>query len=76
MKKILSRNFKILSVAQFINVIGDDFFNLAVMWTVYASTRSTVISGIIGIAWHLTDALIAPIAGVAADRLNKKNNYI
>lgn len=70
------RNLLILTITQAINVFGDDFFNVAMMWTIYADTQSAFMSAIFGVVWHLTDAVISPIAGTVADRFNKKKIVI
>lgn len=69
--KYKRRNILLLFFAQGVNVIGDNFFNLAVMWIVYAQSQSALLTAIIGAVWHLTDIFIGPIAGVVADRYEK-----
>lgn len=66
------KNIVLLFIAQAINVIGDDFFNIAVMWIVYSESKSTLITSIIGVVWHLTDFIISPVAGVIADTKDKR----
>ena len=68
----VKRNTFLLLLIQALNVLGDDFFNIAIMWIIYADTESVMISGIAGVVWHLTDAIIAPIAGAIVDRSSKK----
>ena len=72
MEAEVKRNIFLLLLIQALNVLGDDFFNIAIMWIIYADTESVMISGIAGVVWHLTDAIIAPIAGAIVDRSSKK----
>ncbi|WP_031424701.1 MFS transporter [Exiguobacterium sp. NG55] len=65
------RNIYLLFVAQGVNVIGDNFFNLAVMWIVYSQSQSALLTAVIGAVWHLTDIFIGPVAGVIADKYDK-----
>lgn len=76
MSKEIKKNSILLGIIQCINVFGDDFLNVAIMWIIYADTRSAIISGIAGIVWQLSDALIAPIAGLIADKYSKKKIVI
>jgi MFS transporter, DHA3 family, macrolide efflux protein len=55
-----------------ISHFGDAFFNIAVVWTVYASTGSALQTAMIQVVWQLSDALFGPIAGVIADRWDRK----
>lgn len=69
--KSKERNVFLLFFAQAFNVIGDNFFNIAVMWIVYEQSRSTLLTAIIACVWHLADIVIGPFAGAVADRFNK-----
>ncbi len=51
---------------------GDAFFNLAVMWVVWSETQSTLQTAIIQAVWHIPDVIFAPLAGVLADRWDRK----
>lgn len=42
------------------------------MWTVWSETQSTFQTAIIQAIWQLPDVLFAPLAGVLADRWNRK----
>lgn len=76
MKIRYNRNLILLLISQAINVIGDNFFNIAIMWVVYEKSHSTLASALIGVLWHVTDMIIAPVAGVLADTKNKKHILI
>ena len=57
---------------QTVSVFGDAFFNLAVMWVVWSETQSTLQTAVIQAIWHLPDVLFSPLAGILADRRNRK----
>ncbi|MCY4436962.1 MAG: MFS transporter [Chloroflexi bacterium] len=65
-------SFVLLWSGQTVSVFGDAFFNLAVMWVVWSETQSTLQTAIIQAIWHLPDVLLAPLAGVLADRWDRK----
>ncbi len=67
-----NRSFVLLWSVQTVSVFGDAFFNLAVMWVVWAETQSTLQTAIIQAIWHLPDVIFAPLAGVLADRWDRK----
>lgn len=72
LKAMFTRNVLLLAFVQAVNVLGDDFFNITCMWVIYADSRSLFLSALVGATWHLTDALISPLAGIAADRCDKR----
>ena len=57
---------------QSVSYFGDAFFNLAVMWVVWSETQSTLQTAIIQAVWHIPDIIFAPLAGVLADRWDRK----
>ena len=67
-----NRSFALLLSGQTVSVFGDAFFNLAVMWVVWSETQSTLQTAVIQAIWHLPDVLFSPLAGVLADRRNRK----
>jgi DHA3 family macrolide efflux protein-like MFS transporter len=67
-----NRAFVLLWGGQSVSYFGDRFFNLAVMWVIYAQSGSTLQTALIGVAWHLSDVLFGLLAGVWADRWDRK----
>ncbi len=67
-----NRSFVLLWSGQTVSAFGDAFFNLAVMWVVWSETQSTLQTAIIQAIWHLPDVIFAPLAGVLADRWDRK----
>lgn len=57
---------------QTVSAFGDAFFNLAVLWTVYTATGSAFKTAFVQLLWQLSTALFSPLAGVFADRLDRK----
>ena len=68
-----NRSFVLLWSGQSASVFGDAFFNLAVMWVVWSETQSTLQTAIVQAIWHIPDVLFAPLAGVLADRWDRKS---
>lgn len=67
-----NRALLLLWSGQTVSTFGDAFFNLAVMWVVWTETQSILQTAVIQALWHLPDMLFAPIAGVLADRWDRK----
>ncbi len=65
-------SFVLLWSGQTASYFGDAFFNLAVMWVVWSETQSTLQTAIIQAVWHIPDIIFAPLAGVLADRWDRK----
>ncbi|MGX7144828.1 MFS transporter [Facklamia languida] len=74
--EIYTKNVIILALIQIINVFGDDFFNFAAMWIIYRDSRSVFLTSLVGVVWHLSDAIISPISGIVVDRYSKKKVVI
>lgn len=55
---------------------GDAVFDVALLWLVYVTTGSTALVGITQAAVLLPGVFASPIAGVYADRLNRRNLMI
>jgi DHA3 family macrolide efflux protein-like MFS transporter len=68
-----NRAFVQLWSGQTVSIFGDALFNLAVMWVVWTEARSTLQTAIIQAVWQLPDALFAPLAGIIADRWDRKS---
>ena len=65
-------SFTLLWSGQSVSYFGDAFFNLAVTWVVWTETQSTLQTAIIQAVWHIPDVIFAPLAGVLADRWDRK----
>jgi DHA3 family macrolide efflux protein-like MFS transporter len=61
-----------LRPGQCTSIIGDTFFNLAVTWVIYAQSHSALRTSLIQVVWHLDRIIFSPLAGICADRWDRK----
>ncbi len=66
------RNFKLFFAGQSISLIGTWMTRLATGWLVYRLTHSALLLGIVSFAGQIVAFLLAPIAGVWIERLNRR----
>ena len=66
------RNFKLFFAGQSISLIGTWMTRLATSWLVYRLTHSALLLGIVSFAGQICAFLLAPIAGVWVERLNRR----
>jgi MFS family permease len=71
LRALRHRNFRLFTVGQLISVIGTWMQHVAVWWLVYRLTDSALLLGLVGFVSQLPVFLLAPIAGVAADRWSR-----
>lgn len=67
-----NRAFALLWSGRTISYLGDTFFNLTIAWVVYSMSGSVLQTAIIQVVWHLPNLLFGPLAGVLADRWDRK----
>lgn len=65
------RNYRLFFCGQGVSLIGTWMQTLALSWLVYRLTGSAMLLGVVGFATQIPTFLLAPFAGVAADRFNK-----
>jgi MFS family permease len=65
------RNFRLYFVGQSVSLIGTWMQRVAVGWLVYRLTDSALLLGVIGFAGQIPIFVLAPFAGVLADRWNR-----
>lgn len=70
-KALSYRNYRLFAVGQTFSLIGTWIQRIAMMWLVYRMTNSAFLLGLIGFCEQIPILIIAPIAGVYADRWNK-----
>lgn len=70
------RAFSSLWIGQLISQSGDAIFDVALLWLVLVSTGSTALVGVTEAVVLLPAVLAAPIAGVYADRTNRRNTMV
>ena len=70
------RNFQLFFGGQSISLIGTWMQRIALGWLVYHTTHSPFLLGIVGFAGQIPTFLLAPFAGVLADRWNRHKMLI
>ena len=66
------RNFRLFFGGQTISLIGTWMTRVATSWLVYRLTRSSLLLGTVGFAGQIPTFLLAPIAGVIVDRIDRR----
>src|SRR3954466_2192517 len=70
------RNYRLFFVGQGISLVGTWMQQIAEVWLAYRLTHSAFYLGLVGFASQLPIFLIAPVAGVWIDRLNRRKLLI
>ena len=70
------RNFQLFFAGQLISLIGTWMQTVAQSWLVYRLTKSGVLLGSVGFASQIPVFLVAPLGGIAADRMNRQRVVI
>ncbi|HTM17320.1 MAG TPA: MFS transporter [Terracidiphilus sp.] len=70
------RNFRLFFGGQSISVIGTWMTRVATSWLVYRLTGSALLLGTVGFAGQIPTFLLAPIAGVIVDRIDRRKVLI
>ena len=71
-----SRNFRVYYVGQFVCVLGNWMQNVAMSWLVYRMSGSALVLGVTAFAQQVPILVLAPFAGVLADRRNRRTMLI
>jgi len=66
------RNFRLFFGGQSISLIGTWMTRVATSWLVYRLTKSPLLLGTVGFAGQIPTFLLAPIAGVIVDRIDRR----
>jgi len=72
MRALHYRNYRLFFMGQSISLVGTWMQQVAMSWLVYRLTGSAVLLGVIGFASQIPTFLIAPFAGVLADRWDRR----
>jgi MFS family permease len=70
------RNFQLFFGGQSISLIGSWMQRIALAWAVYRLTNSPFLLGFVGFAGEIPIFILAPFAGVMADRWNRQRLLI
>src|SRR5690242_16111946 len=71
LRALNSRNYRLFFAGQSVSLIGTWMTRIATSWLVYRLTNSAMLLGVIGFAGQIPTFLLAPIAGVWVDRLDR-----
>jgi MFS family permease len=66
------RNFRLFFGGQSISLIGTWMTRVATSWLVYRLTKSPMLLGTVGFAGQIPAFLLAPLAGVVVDRIDRR----
>ena len=66
------RNFRLFVYGQSVSLIGTWMQLVSVSWLVYRLTNSAFLLGCVGFATQIPTVLLSPLAGVAADRYDRR----
>ena len=72
LRALRSRNYRLFVAGQGISLIGTWMQQVAMSWLVYRLTGSAMLLGIVGFTSQIPSFLLAPMAGVLADRWEKR----
>lgn len=71
-RSLRARNFRLYFTGQGISLIGTWMQRVAMGWLVYRLTGSALVLGMVGFAGRIPTLALAPFAGVAADRWDRR----
>ena len=75
-KVLRHRNFQLFFFGQSISLIGTWMTRLATSWLVYRLTRSALLLGVVGFAGQIAAFVLAPIAGVWVERVDRRKMLV
>jgi MFS family permease len=76
LRSLRHRNYRLFFAGQGISLIGTWMQQLAMSWLVYLMTHSALLLGVVGFAGMIPSSLLAPFAGVLADRWDKRSALV
>ncbi len=76
LRSLRSRNYRLFFTGQSVSVVGTWMQQVAMRWLVYRLTGSAFLLGVIGFTSQILTFLLAPFAGVLADRWNRRRLLI
>jgi len=71
-RSLRGRNFRLFFFGQGVSLIGTWMQSIAMPWLVYRLTGSVVLLGVVGFAGQILTFVMAPVAGVIADRVQRR----
>jgi MFS family permease len=76
LRALRSRNYRLFAAGQGISLIGTWMQQVAMSWLVYRMTGSALLLGVVSFASQIPTLLLTPVAGVFADRWNRRKMLI
>src|SRR5687767_10718239 len=76
LRALRHRNFRLFTVGQSVSMIGSWMQQVAMGWLVYRLTNSAFLLGLVAFGAQGPSFILAPFAGVLADRLNRRRMVI
>ncbi|MBE3099088.1 MAG: MFS transporter [Planctomycetes bacterium] len=70
-RSLRHRNFRLFFFGQGVSLIGTWMQSVAMPWLVYTLTGSAMLLGVVGFTGQILTFVMAPVAGVMADRWNR-----
>ena len=72
LRSLRHRNVRLFAMGQSVSLMGTWMQNVAMGWLVYRLTNSAFLLGLVAFGAQGPSFILAPFAGVLADRLNRK----
>ncbi len=76
LRALRSRNYRLFVVGQGVSLVGTWMQQVAMSWLVYRLTGSAMLLGVVGFTSLIPTILISPVAGVLADRWDRRRLLI
>lgn len=76
LRSLQSRNYRLFVAGQSISLVGTWMQQVAMSWLVYRLTGSAFLLGVIGFTSQIPTLVFAPLAGVLADRWDRRKLLI
>ena len=71
-RSLRHRNYRLYFFGQLISLPGNWIQNIALGWLVYRLSDSALLLGVVGFAGQIPSLLLTPLAGVYADRIDRR----
>lgn len=72
LRALRSRNYRLFIAGQSVSLVGTWMQQVAMSWLIYRLTGSAILLGVVGFASQIPTLFISPVAGVLADRWDRR----
>lgn len=76
LRALRSRNYRLFVAGQSVSLVGTWMQQVAMSWLVYRLTGSAMLLGVVGFTSQIPTIIISPVAGVLADRWDRRRLLI